>query len=137
MIGKVRHFLKLTENKEQNYTKINLVFIFIFLNIWDFAVNRDFFNGMVLGIFMLAPVVFLWIVGTVRAAALITLLSILEFIVMAIFLAEGFELGGLSSTLKSIFWLPYLVIAGVNLVWGLNIYTGYRESRMVSGEIKL
>jgi len=126
----IKSFFKLTKDREKNYIKINLVFIFLFLNIWDFVINRDFFNGMVLGIIMLLPVVFLWFIGTVRAAALITLISIFEFMVMVVFLAEGFELGGVGSTLKSIFWLPYLVMAGFNGYWGLKIYTEHRENKV-------
>ncbi len=127
-------FLKLTGNRERNYVKVNLLFIFIFLNIWDFAINRDFFNGMILGVLMFAPIVFLWIIGTVRAAALITILSILEFVVMAIFLAQAFALSGLSSTQKSIFGLPYVVAAGVNCYWGLKIYNQYRDRKIKEGE---
>ena len=129
MMKNIKSFFVWSKEKEINYAKLNLLFMFIFLNIWDFAVNRDFFNGMVLGILMFAPAAFLWIVGTVRAAALITLISIFEFLVITIFLAEGFELGGLASTLKSIFWLPYLLVAGANGFWGLKIYTEYREKR--------
>ncbi len=134
MIGKIKKFLKLTKNREANYVKINLIFIFVFLNIWDFAVNRSFFNGMILGILMFGPAAFLWLIGTVRAAALVTLLSILEFLMIAVFLAEGFELGGLASTLKSIFWLPYLLMAAFNGFWGLKIYSEYREKKAKKGE---
>ena len=48
---------------------------------------------------------------------------------IGVFLAEGFELGGLESTLKSIFWLPYLVMAAINGYWGLKIYSDYREKK--------
>ena len=122
-------FLKLTKDKEKNYSKINLIFIFVFLNIWDFAVNRSFFNGMILGILMFAPATFLWFVATVRATAFVTLISIAEFVIIAIFLAEGFELGGISVTPKTIFWLPYLVAAGVNGFWGLKNYSQFRERK--------
>ena len=132
MKRKIISLLKWSKEREQNYVKVNLLFIFIFLNIWDFAVNKTFFNGMVLGVLMFIPAIFLWIVGTVRAAALITLISIFEFVVMAIFIAEGFELGGIGSTLKSIFWLPYLVMAGFNSFWGLKIYSKYRERKGIS-----
>ena len=131
MKRKIISLLKWSKEREQNYVKVNLLFIFIFLNIWDFAVNKTFFNGMVLGVLMFGPAIFLWIVGTVRAAALITLISIFEFVVMAIFIAEGFELGGIGSTLKSIFWLPYLIMAGFNSFWGLKIYSKYRERKGV------
>ena len=114
-----------SKKREKNYVKINLIFIFIFLNIWDFAVNRVFFNGMVLGILMFGPAAFLWLIGTFRAIALIILISFFEFMVMLIFIAEGFELGGFD--LKSLFWLPYLVTSGLNSFWGLKIYSQYKE----------
>ena len=113
----------------KNLFKINLIFVFIFLNIWDYAVNRDFFNGMVLGIFMFAPAIFLWLIGTVRAAALITLISTLEFLVLAVFLFQGLELSGFKSFLETSFWLPYLVVAGINGFFGLKIYSEYREQK--------
>lgn len=107
----------------KNLYKINLLFIFIFLNIWDFLISRDILNGMILGFFMFAPAAFLWYLGTIRAIALLTLLSIFEFTVMLVFLLQGFELGGLETTLKSVFWLPYLLMAGVNGYRGLAFYS--------------
>ena len=113
----------------KNLFKLNLIFVFIFLNIWDFAVNRDFFNGMILGILMFSPAVFLWLIGTVRAAALITLISTLEFLVLAVFLFQGLELSGFGGFLESSFWLPYLIVAGINGFFGLMIYSEYREQK--------
>ena len=133
MINRLKNFVRPAEKNEKNYAKVNLLFVFLFLNIWDFAVNRAFFNGMILGIIMFAPAVFLWFVSTVRATAFVTLISIVEFVIIAIFLAEGFELGGISVTQKRIFWLPYLVAAGVNGFWGLKIYSNYREKKLGSG----
>lgn len=112
-----------------NLLKLNLAFVFIFLNIWDFAVNRDFFNGMILGILMFLPAIFLWFIGTVRAAALITLISTLEFLVLAVFLFQGLELSGLRGFFESSFWLPYLIVAGINGFSGLKIYSEYREQK--------
>ena len=126
---RLKSILNWSKKREKNYVKINLLFIFIFLNIWDFAVNRAFFNGMILGIIIFGPAVFLWFVSTVRATAFVTLISILEFVVIAIFLAEGFELGGLSVTSKTIFWFPYLVAAGANCFWGLKIYSQIKEEK--------
>jgi len=111
----------------KNLFKINLVFIFIFLNLWDYAVSREYLNAMVIGILMFGLPSFLWFIGTVRAAALITLVSIFEFTVMAVFILEGFELGSGVISLKSIFWVPYLLMAAVNGFWGLKIYSDYRE----------
>ncbi len=103
--------------------KTNLIFIFIFLNIWDFVVNRSFFNGMAIGFIMFGPSTLLWFIGKHRAAALITLISIFEFMMMAIFVSEGFGIGGLETTLKSIFWVPYLFMAGINGFFGLRVYS--------------
>lgn len=109
-------------------TKVNLLFIFVFLNVWDFAVNRTFFNGMAIGIIMFGPSVFFWFIGNLRAIVLLTLISIFEFMVMLVFVLEGFELGGTATTLKSIFWVPYLIMAGANGFIGLKIYSEYKES---------
>jgi len=127
---KIKAVFKISKKPAQNLLKLNLFFIFIFLNIWDYAVSRIFFNGMVLGILMFGPAVFLWFVGTVRAAALVTLISIFEFSVIAVFVLEGFEIGGIDTTLKSLFWFPYLIAAAVNGFWGLKIYSEYREKRV-------
>ncbi|KKR57641.1 MAG: hypothetical protein UU05_C0029G0012 [Candidatus Curtissbacteria bacterium GW2011_GWA1_40_47] len=127
---KVIKFIKIYGRFEKNLAKINLFFIFIFLNLWDYLISREFFNGMILGLVMFGPAVFLWFVGTVRAAALVTLVSIFEFGVMTVFVLEGFELGGAATPLKSIFWLPYLLMAAVNGFWGLKIYSDYREKKV-------
>mgnify|MGYP001583822142 CR=1 FL=1 len=105
------------------YLQVNLLFILILSNIWDFALNRSFFNGMVIGFLMFGPTSFFWLVGNIRAVSLLTLLSIFEFMVMVVFVAEGFELGGVETTRKALFWVPYLVLAGVNCYWGLSIYS--------------
>lgn len=120
---------------KENLPKINLLFIFVFLNIWDFVISREILNAMVLGIVMFSPAAFLWYVGTFRAIALLTLISIFEFTVMLVFILQGFELGGLDTTIKSIFWLPYLLMAGVNGFWGLAIYSEYRERRQKRGAV--
>ena len=103
--------------------RINLVFIFIFLNIWDFAINRNFFNGMVIGLGMFAPATFFWYLGKFRAVVLLTLISIFEFMMMLIFVLEGFELAGSAISLKSSFWVPYMMMAGLNSYFGLKIYS--------------
>ena len=130
----IKNLIKLTKEREKNYVKINLLFIFVFLNIWDFVANHEFFNGMILGIFLFGPAVFLWFVGKIRLVALVTLISILEFVMMAIFIAEGFELGGSATYLKSIFWAPYLAMAGLNGYWGLKVYSDYREKNVRKSE---
>lgn len=114
-------------NNYGRMAKINLLFIFIFLNIWDFLVNRAYFNGMIIGILMFSPSVFFWYIGNLRAVVLLTLISIFEFMVILVFVLEGFELGGFDTTFKSVFWLPYLAMAGLNGFWGLKVYSENRE----------
>ena len=118
-----------SKKPEPNLAKVNLVFIVIFLNIWDFVVNREFLNGMVLGILMFGPAAFFWVVDSIRATALVTLISILEFIMLLILVIEGFEISGTGAGVKSIFWVPYLLMAGTNGFWGLKIYSEYRERK--------
>lgn len=129
MIKKIIEYLKISGKFEKNLVKINLLFIIIFLNIWDFVVSREFLNGMVLGIVMFGPAAFLWLVGTLRSTVLLTLISIFEFTVMMVFVLEGFELGGTATTLKSVFWLPYLIMAAINGFWGLKIYSENKEKK--------
>lgn len=123
----LRSFFKFSGKFEKNLPKINLLFIFIFLNIWDFVVSREVLNAMILGLVMFGPAAFLWYIGTLRSIALLTLVSIFEFTVMTVFILEGFELGGVG--LKSVFWVPYLIMAGANGFWGLKIYSQWREVR--------
>ncbi|OGD89180.1 hypothetical protein A3F45_03085 [Candidatus Curtissbacteria bacterium RIFCSPHIGHO2_12_FULL_41_17] len=130
MNNHLKSLLKFSNRMDKNLVKVNLVFIFIFLNIWDFAVSRGFLNGMILGIVMFAPAAFLWFVGTFRAIALVTLISIFEFMMILVFVLQGFELGGASSTLKSVYWIPFLAMAGVNMYWGLKIYSENREKKI-------
>ena len=113
----------------KNLFKLNFIFVFIFLNIWDFLVNRDFFNGMILGILMFSPAIFLWFVGTVRAAALITLIYTLGFLVLSVLFLQGLELSGFRGFLETSFLLPYLIVAGINGFFGLKIYSEYREQK--------
>ena len=115
---------------KENLPKMNLLFIFVFLNIWDFVISREILNAMVLGIVMFSPAAFLWYIGTMRAIVLLTMISIFEFTVMLVFILQGFELGGWDTTVKSIFWLPYLVMAGVNGFWGLAIYSEAKEKKI-------
>ena len=122
---------KFANSTEKRLTQINLLFIFVFLVIWDFANNKQFLNAMTLGAVIFGPMAFLWFVGTFRAVALIVLISIFQFMVLLVFIAEGFELAGLDSTLKSIFWLPYLIMAGINGFWGLKIYSDIKDKKLV------
>ena len=55
---KVIKFIKIYGRFEKNLAKINLFFIFIFLNLWDYLISREFFNGMILGLVMFGPAVF-------------------------------------------------------------------------------
>lgn len=112
---------------EKKLFKINLLFVLIFLNIWDLVVNRTFFNAMAIGAIMFAPSTFLWFVGNLRAVVLLTLISLLEFFVMLVFVLQGFELSGTATTLKSAFFLPYFAMSGVNAFIGLKLYTQFKE----------
>lgn len=126
----IKNIFKMTKNLKWNLVKVNLIFIFIFLNIWDFVISHSFLNGMILGIVMFGPAAFLWFVGTFRAVALVTLISIFEFMMILVFVLQGFELGGASSTLKSVYWIPFLAMAGVNTYWGLKMYSEHREKKI-------
>lgn len=106
---------------------VNLLFVLVFLNIWDFVTSREIFNAMVLGIFLFAIPALLWFIGTFRAAMLNTLISISEFVVLLVFVLESFELGGaMIGASKSLFWFPYLLLAAFNAFWGLRIYSKNR-----------
>ncbi|MCR4324064.1 MAG: hypothetical protein NUV69_00040 [Candidatus Curtissbacteria bacterium] len=124
---KLKVFFKPTRKIDRDLAKLNFLFIFVFLNIWDFVVSRQIFNAMTLGLVMFTPAALLWFYGTFRAIALLTLISIFEFVVMVVFVIEGFELGGAANTLKSVFWLPYLLMAAINWGVGLRIYTAYKQ----------
>lgn len=115
---------------EKNLAKINLIFIFFFLNIWDYVTSRDILNAMVLGFMMFGPATVLWVIANIRAITLLTLISVFEFTLILVFVLEGFELGGAAITWKSVFWLPYLLMAGINGFWGLKIYSENREKKI-------
>ena len=115
--------------KHKLYFKLNLIFIFVILNIWDFALNRVMFNAMILGIILFGPMASLWLIGRFRAVVLLTLISIIEFVIFLVFVAESIELSGNGSYAKSLFLLPYLIFAAVNGFWGLSIYSK-REAKV-------
>ena len=121
---------KFANSAEKRLVQLNLLFIFVFLVIWDFANNKQFLNAMTFGAVIFGPMAFLWFVGTFRAVALIVLISIFQFMVLLVFIAERFELSGLDSTLKSVFWLPYLLMAGINGFWGLKIYSEIKDKKL-------
>lgn len=108
---------------------LNLIFVFIFLNIWEFVLSREIFNGMILGIVIFGPVAFLWFLKRIRASMLVTFISIFEVTILAVFVIEGFEFGGAAATIKSLFWVPYLVMALVNTTYGLKIYGNYKAKK--------
>lgn len=120
--------LRLSGKLEKHLVRINILFVLVFLNIWDFLISREILNAMVLGLVMFGPAAILWLLGNIRAVALLTLISIFEFVVMSVFVLEGFELAG-SVSFKSLFWAPYLLMAAVNGFWGLKIYSEYRERK--------
>lgn len=112
---------------KRNLALLNAVFIFIFLNIWDYLLSRDILNAMITGIFMFGPSMVLWFIAKIKGEILITLISIFEFVVMLVFVLEGFQLAGVANTTKAIFWVPFLLMAGVNSFWGLKFYSEHRE----------
>lgn len=114
---------------KQKILKTNLLFVFVFLNIWEFIISRELFNGMIFGFLMFGPVAFLWFMKTLRASMLATFLSIFEVTILSVFVIEGFEFGGALAAVKSIYWLPYLAMATVNMVVGLKIYADFKERR--------
>lgn len=106
---------------------VNLLFVLVFLNVWDFVTSREIFNAMALGIFLFAIPALLWFIGTFRAVMLNTLISIFEFTVLLVFVLESFELGGATTgASKSVFWFPYVLLAAFNAIWGLRIYAKNR-----------
>lgn len=107
---------------------VNLLFVFVFLNIWEFALSREFINGMVLGVLIFGPITFLWFIKSLKSAMLATLLSIFEVTILSVFVVEGFEFGGALATLKSLYWAPYLLMAFVNVIVGLRIYNAYKNA---------
>lgn len=112
---------------KKNLFYLNLLFIFAFLNIWDYLISRDILNAMITGIFMFGPSMVLWFIAKIKGEILITLISIFEFVVMLVFVLEGFTLTGTAYAVKSIFWVPFLVMAGINSFYGLKYYSEYRE----------
>lgn len=113
---------------KRNLALLNVVFILVFLNLWDFLLSREILNAMMIGVFMFAPIAVLWFIGRLRSEVLITLISIFELVVMLVFVLQGFSLSELDLSSKTIFWIPFLVVAGFNSIWGLKFYSEYRES---------
>lgn len=108
--------------------QINLLFVLVFLNIWDYVTSKELFNAMVLGIFIFGVPMILWFWGSFRAVMLNTLVSILESVILVVFIMQSFELAGFSTGVsKSLFWFPYLLLAIFNAVWGLRIYSKNKE----------
>lgn len=126
---KLGRFLK---KKKGSIFKFNLIFVFIFLNMWDFVISRQLFNAMVLGIVMFAPVTFLWAIRSFKASMLATLYAIFLSSTLAVFFIEGYEAGP-GWILKISFWLPYLVVAIVNAFWGLKIYSKHKAKLAKGG----
>lgn len=112
---------------KRNLALLNIVFILVFLNLWDFLLSREILNAMMIGVLMFGPVAVLWFIGRLRSEVLITLISIFEFVMMLVFVLQGFSLSGLDLSTKTIFWIPFLVVAGINSFWGLKFYSQYRE----------
>ena len=108
--------------------QVNLLFVLVFLNIWDYVTSKELFNAMVLGIFIFGIPMILWFWGSFRAVMLNTLVSILESVILVVFILQSFELAGFSTGVsKSFFWFPYLLLAIFNALWGLRIYSKNKE----------
>lgn len=116
--------------------QVNLLFVLVFLNIWDYITSREIINAMILGILLFGLPMILWFFGTFKTVMLGTLISILEFVVLVIFILQSFELGGLETgASKSLFWMPYLLLAAFNTFWGLRIYS--KNQAKVEAELKV
>ncbi len=118
-------FSKFVKRSNLDIVRFNLVFVFIFLNIWDVIISRQLFNAMVLGIVMMAPTTILWTVKSFKASMLATLYSIFLSSVLTVFFVEGYE-AGTGWFIKISFWLPYLAVSMINAFWGLRIYSKYK-----------
>lgn len=123
---------ELLKNNRLNIVKFNLIFVFVFLNIWDFIISRQLFNAMVLGVVMFGPVIFLWSVKSFKVSMLATLYSISLSSILTVFFVEGYEAGA-GWFLKIIFWFPYLIVGFINAFWGLRIYSKHKTRLKVAG----
>lgn len=116
--------------------KANVIFVFVFLNIWDFVTSREIFNAMVLGLFMFTIPAILWLSRDFKIVMLNTLISIMEFVTLLVFVMQSFEIGGaMNGASKSLFWMPYLLLAGFNAFWGLRIYS--KNKKRVEKRLKI
>lgn len=127
--GGLRKLRKWKNNR--GFAIANIVFVFVFLNIWDFMTSGIIFNAMPVGAALFIPIAFLWYLDKFRATMLLTLISIFEFMLMFVFVWEGFELSGVAYSAKSIFWLPFLLAAGINGFLGLNVYAKVKKKSLL------
>lgn len=115
-------------NKTHWILQINLLFVLVFLNIWDYVISKELFNAMILGLIIFGVPMILWFWGSFRAVMFNTLVSILESVVLVVFIMQSFELAGFSTGVsKTLFWFPYLMLAIFNALWGLRIYSKNKE----------
>lgn len=105
----------------------NLLFIFVFLNIWDFAVSRKIFNAMPIGIIIFSVPAILWLVGKMWSIAMLTLISVVQFLIIGVLLLQGIQISGAGITTKTFFFLPFLAMTVLNMVWGLKFYGKFRR----------
>ncbi len=119
--------LKLKSPKE--IFVLNLLFVFIFLNVWDLLISHKIFNAMAMGMFIFAPSLILWIFGKTWSVALVTLVSLIQFIILGVLILQGMQISGTDITLKTVFFAPFLLMAGVNMILGLSIYTKKVEAK--------
>ena len=106
----------------------NLLFIFVFLNLWDLAISHRIFNAMAIGVFIFSGPAVLWLIGKLWAIAIVTLVSFMEVLIIAVMLLQGIQISGADITLKTIFFAPFLVMACINMVLGLRFYTKGRKA---------
>ncbi len=114
--------MKLNLLSRRKILKTNLVFILVFLVIWELLLSGELFNGMIFGLMLFGPVAFLWYLDKIRASMIATLVSVFEVTILAVFLVESIQFGGAAATVKSIYWIPYFAMAVINTIVGLRIY---------------
>lgn len=115
-------FLKF--KKPKDIFVVNLLFVFVFLNVWDLVISHKIFNSMAIGVFLFSVPAFLWLVSKIWSVALLTLISFVQFVIIAVLLLQGIEVSGFGITSKTVFFTPFLLMNALNMIWGLKFYYG-------------
>lgn len=121
-------FLKF--KKPKDIFVVNLLFVLIFLNVWDLVISHKIFNSMAIGIFLFSAPALLWLVSKIWSIALLTLISFVQLVMISVLLLQGIEVSGLGITSKTIFFTPFLAMNGLNMVWGLKFYTNFKTGKI-------